>query len=189
MADRRSKSGGRPGMTKHDLWRLNDLGLNSNNNNNINSLAICPDFLDTPWGHNYGARGLEGVGIPGQAEKAMSDRDGVPDPSSNAEDAELSRRLRELDKRIGDRRIDLGGDVGEEKPRSPGAAMALRLGADFVAGVVVGAALGWGFDKLFGTSPWGLVAFLLLGFAAGILSVMRSAGLVRPRPGDPGGGR
>jgi ATP synthase protein I len=128
-------------------------------------------------------------GFPTQAEKAMSDRDGGPDPSSNAEDAELSRRLRELDKRIGDRRIDLGEDVREEQPRSPGVAMALRLGADFVAGVVVGAALGWGFDKLFDTSPWGLVVFLLLGFAAGLLSVMRSAGLVRPRPGDPGEGR
>ena len=119
----------------------------------------------------------------------MSDRGGEPDPSSNAEDAELSRRLRELDKRIGDRRIDLGEDVRDDEPRSPGVAMALRLGADFVAGVVVGAALGWGFDKLFDTSPWGLVVFLLLGFAAGLLSVMRSAGLVRPRPGDPGEGR
>jgi ATP synthase protein I len=128
-------------------------------------------------------------GFPTQAEKAMSDRDGRPDPSSNAEDAELSRRLRELDRRIGDRRIDLGEDVPEEEPRNPGMAMALRLGTDFVAGVVLGAALGWGFDKLFGTSPWGLVVFLLLGFAAGILSVMRSAGLVRPRPGDPGEGK
>jgi ATP synthase protein I len=128
-------------------------------------------------------------GFPTQAEKAMSDRDGGPDPSSDAEDAELSRRLRELDRRIGDRRIDLGENVREDEPRTPGMAMALRLGADFVAGVVIGAALGWGFDKLLGTSPWGLVVFLLLGFAAGILSVMRSAGLVRPRPGDPGEGR
>jgi ATP synthase protein I len=119
----------------------------------------------------------------------MSDRDGMPDPSSNAEDAELSRRLRELDKRIGDRRIDLAEDVREDEPRSPGVAMALRLGADFVAGVVIGAALGWGFDQLLGTSPWGLVVFLLLGFAAGVLSVMRTAGLLRAGPGDPGEGR
>ena len=61
--------------------------------------------------------------------------------------------------------------------------MALRLGADFVAGVVVGAAIGWGIDALAGTSPWGLAVFLILGFAAGVLSVMRSAGLVAKRPG------
>ena len=65
--------------------------------------------------------------------------------------------------------------------------MAMRLGADFVAGVVVGGALGWGFDRLFGTSPWGLIVFLLLGFIAGTLSVMRSAGLIARKPGidDP----
>ena len=63
--------------------------------------------------------------------------------------------------------------------------MAMRLGADFVAGIVVGAALGLGFDRLFGTSPWGLMVFLLLGFAAGILSVLRTAGLVRPGPAGP----
>jgi ATP synthase protein I len=118
----------------------------------------------------------------------MSDRDGMPDPSPDAEDAKLSERLRDLDRRIGERRIDFGDDEPEEKPRSPGVAMALRLGADFVAGVVVGGALGWGFDRLFDTSPWGLVVLLLLGFAAGLLSVLRSAGLVRPRSGGPDGG-
>ena len=49
--------------------------------------------------------------------------------------------------------------------------------------VVVGAALGWGFDALLGTSPWGLIVFLLMGFAAGILSLMRTAGLIAKRPG------
>jgi ATP synthase protein I len=61
----------------------------------------------------------------------------------------------------------------------------MRLGADFVAGIVLGAALGWGFDRLFGTSPWGLTVFLLFGFAAGILTVLRSAGLVKPGPAGP----
>lgn len=63
--------------------------------------------------------------------------------------------------------------------------MAIRLGADFVAGILVGAALGWGIDRLFGTSPWGLIVFLLLGFGAGILSVLRSAGLAAPGPAGP----
>jgi ATP synthase protein I len=61
----------------------------------------------------------------------------------------------------------------------------MRLGADFVAGVVVGAALGWGIDRFFGTAPWGLIIFLMLGFAAGVLTVMRSAGLVKPGPAGP----
>jgi ATP synthase protein I len=114
----------------------------------------------------------------------MSDRDGKPAPSSSAEDTELSGRLRNLGKRLDKGRGDLGEDPRQDTaPRSPGVAMAMRLASDFVAGVVVGAALGWGFDRLFDTSPWGLVVLVLLGFAAGLLSVMRSAGLVRPRIG------
>ena len=82
-----------------------------------------------------------------------------PTASSSAEDAELSEGCV----------ISTGGSTNgvrtrgretapEAAPR-PGVGMALRLGADFVAGVVVGAALGWGFDALFGTSPWGLIVF------------------------------
>jgi ATP synthase protein I len=43
---------------------------------------------------------------------------------------------------------------------------------------VVGAGIGWLIDRWLGVSPWGLIVFLLLGFAAGVLNVMRSAGLV-----------
>jgi ATP synthase protein I len=47
-----------------------------------------------------------------------------------------------------------------------------------VAGVVVGAAIGWGFDRLLSTSPFGFIVFLLLGFVAGVVNVVRSAGVV-----------
>jgi ATP synthase protein I len=50
-----------------------------------------------------------------------------------------------------------------------------------VAGVVVGGGIGWVFDKGLGTSPWGLIVFLLLGFAAGVYNVIRSAGLTAGR--------
>lgn len=117
----------------------------------------------------------------------MSDSEGRgksgPEASRDAEETELSRRLRDLDRRLGENRV--GGTDGQARGGAsdrPGMAMALRLGADFVAGVVLGVAIGWGFDRLFGTAPWGLVVFVLLGFAAGILSVLRSAGLVKPGP-------
>ena len=44
--------------------------------------------------------------------------------------------------------------------------------------MIVGAGLGWLVDRWFGITPWGLIIFLLLGFAAGVLNVMRSAGVV-----------
>ncbi len=115
----------------------------------------------------------------------MGDGNGKPDLPADRE-AELSRRLRDLDRRLGERRT--AGEThapGEPTPEKPGFALAIRLGADFVAGIVLGAALGWGFDRLFGTGPWGLTVFVLLGFAAGILTVLRSAGLMKPGPAGP----
>ena len=117
----------------------------------------------------------------------MSDRDGrkdgAPRRAKDGEERELSERLHNLDRRLDENRAARAEAVPKEPAADrPGMAMALRLGADFVAGVVIGAALGWGVDKLFGTSPWGLVVFLMLGFAAGVLSVLRSAGLVKPGP-------
>ena len=44
--------------------------------------------------------------------------------------------------------------------------------------MLVGAGLGWLIDRWLGISPWGLIVFLLLGFAAGVLNVMRTAGVV-----------
>ncbi len=115
----------------------------------------------------------------------MDDGDGKPDLSTDRKEG-LSSRLRDLDRRLDARRStgDKPSSV-EKESEKPGFALALRLGADFVAGVVLGAALGWGVDRLFGTGPWGLTVFLLLGFAAGILTVLRSAGLAKPGPAGP----
>lgn len=115
----------------------------------------------------------------------MDDGGGKPDLSTNQE-TELSRRLADLDRRLDARRAeDKASSPVEPQADKPGYGLAIRLGADFVAGVILGAALGWGVDRLFGTAPWGLIVFLLLGFAAGILTVMRSAGLVKPGPAGP----
>ncbi len=59
-----------------------------------------------------------------------------------------------------------------------GFALALRLSTDFVAGVLVGSGIGWFVDQWLDTTPWGLIVFLLLGFVAGVLNVLRSVGLM-----------
>jgi ATP synthase protein I len=53
----------------------------------------------------------------------------------------------------------------------------------------VGAALGWGFDQLFDTSPWGLIVLFLFGFAAGLRNVLKSTGLSRSSNGGSDGSR
>jgi ATP synthase protein I len=56
-----------------------------------------------------------------------------------------------------------------------GLGRAYRLAAEFVAAILVGLGLGWGIDWIFGTSPWGMIILLLLGFAAGVVNVVRAA--------------
>jgi ATP synthase protein I len=42
-----------------------------------------------------------------------------------------------------------------------------------VGAVLVGAAIGYGLDNMLGSKPWLLLLFFVLGFAAGVLNVMR----------------
>ncbi len=51
----------------------------------------------------------------------------------------------------------------------------LRIGAELLSAVIVGAALGYLIDEFFGSKPWGMVAFLFFGGVAGVLNVYRLA--------------
>lgn len=55
------------------------------------------------------------------------------------------------------------------------AQLAWRMVIELVAGLGIGFGIGYGLDALFGTSPWLMIVFIFLGFAAGIQTVMRSA--------------
>jgi ATP synthase protein I len=102
------------------------------------------------------------------------------DRDSPADEAALSARLQRLGERLGQHHLDHpSGTESGQRPISDPSAMArgFRLSTELVAGVLVGAALGWLLDRWLGISPWGLIVFLLLGFAAGVLNVMRTAGV------------
>ena len=65
------------------------------------------------------------------------------------------------------------------KPRTPDhhsqAQLAWRMVIELVAGLGIGFGMGYGLDALFGTSPWFMIVFIFLGFAAGVKTMMRSA--------------
>jgi ATP synthase protein I len=93
--------------------------------------------------------------------------------------SDLEERRRVLDAALAARKPKGSGEGGGAEKGGVGEfGKALRLSSEFIAGIVVGAALGWFIDRMAGTSPWGLIVFLLLGFGAGILNVLRSAGLI-----------
>ena len=99
-----------------------------------------------------------------------------PGPS----DSELSGRLRGLGSALqrvqAERKAEEADPKADPTSTASGMALAFRLGAEFVAGVLVGAGLGWGIDYLFGIAPWGMILFLLLGFGASVVNMMRAAG-------------
>ena len=52
---------------------------------------------------------------------------------------------------------------------------AWRMVTELVAGLVIGFGIGYGLDVLFGTTPIFMVLFILLGLAAGVNVMLRSA--------------
>ena len=48
-----------------------------------------------------------------------------------------------------------------------------RVATELLAGLIIGASIGWSIDKWFNTNPWFLILFFLLGGAAGILNLWR----------------
>lgn len=121
---------------------------------------------------------MAGTDGPGEAGNAGPGK--VPSPSVS--DSELDRRRLQLDRALARREQE--GRQRPERAKSgiaSGYAAALRLSSEFIAGILFGAAIGWVIDRFAGTSPLGLIVFLLLGFGAGILNILRSAGMVVER--------
>ena len=99
----------------------------------------------------------------------------MPDqPGDHAQRASDAERLRALERRLD----DLGRD---QRPQTPGADkfhqanQAWRMVVELVAGLAIGFGVGYGLDRLFGTTPIMLVIFIFLGFAAGVRTMLRTA--------------
>jgi ATP synthase protein I len=105
----------------------------------------------------------------------------------------LEDRLKRLDAELAEKRRTDGAEEAAETRAAEsrtGYAVAMKLSSEFVAAVIVGALLGYLLDHFAGTGPWGMIALLLLGFGAGVLNVMRAAGMVAsPHPVDRLAGR
>lgn len=109
--------------------------------------------------------------------RGQGDREQTPD-----DEAALSARLQRLGERLATASRPSENGSGPRRAADASAfARGFRMSTELVAGVLVGALIGWLLDRWLGISPWGLIVFLLLGFAAGVLNVMRAAGVVRER--------
>ncbi|MEM7211264.1 MAG: AtpZ/AtpI family protein [Pseudomonadota bacterium] len=84
------------------------------------------------------------------------------------------KRLDDLEQRIAAARKSGEPAPREDKDKYAAMSMAWRITIELAVSIAVGAAMGWGLDSLLGTLPAFLVVFTLLGFAAGVRTMMRS---------------
>jgi ATP synthase protein I len=96
----------------------------------------------------------------------MSQEAGGPDPSFE-ERLKAARGKQGLDTAPRQQPGDQGGLEGS--PMGIG----LRVGVELVAALVVAVAIGYGLDRLFGTTPILTAVFVPLGGAAGVLNLWR----------------
>lgn len=72
--------------------------------------------------------------------------------------------------------------VHQDRPPASAWSLGMRYGSEFFGGVLVGGVLGLALDFFAGTSPWGLIAGTMFGFAAGTLNVVRAAREISSEP-------
>jgi len=82
---------------------------------------------------------------------------------------EISTRLEIAKKNIRDFQKD------SKRSNASSLGKALKISTELVAAVVVGSTIGFLLDSWFGTKPLLIICFFIMGVAAGILSVFKSA--------------
>lgn len=111
----------------------------------------------------------------------MSDSDHGAPPAKghlSPEDiAEFRRRASELGTRIDHVQAEKQAEIEEQQDRanrSRGMAYGLRMSSELVAAILVGGFMGYVLDAWLGSKPWLFLVFLMLGFSAGILNILRA---------------
>ena len=112
----------------------------------------------------------------------MCSSDLMTNTDRDREERELKARLERLSSRLGEARQAAADEKAAEESAMSTAqqtgkawSMGVRMVSEFIGGILVGVALGWGLDHFLGTRPILLIIFTLLGTAAGFLNVIRAA--------------
>lgn len=104
------------------------------------------------------------------------------------DDGDGGDRLKQLEARIARVRQTHAPDTPHQEEHYSKAQQGWRMVSELVAGLVIGFGIGYGLDVLLGTTPIFLVLFTLLGFAAGVRVMMRTAAEFTARPRGVGDG-
>jgi ATP synthase protein I len=97
---------------------------------------------------------------------------GDPFPVS---DEPQRKRLEALEARLSQARARVEPDKPHMEEHYSQAHLAWRMVIELVVGLGIGFGIGYGLDSLLDTRPWLMVVFTLLGFVAGVKTMIRSA--------------
>jgi ATP synthase protein I len=100
------------------------------------------------------------------------------------EEDTFSERLNRLEDRITAARAGRVEPVRKGGREFTQGSLAWRMVIELVVGMLLGLAIGYGLDALFGTRPIFLVVFAMLGFAAGVRTMLRTASEVQSGRGE-----
>lgn len=96
----------------------------------------------------------------------------------------FSERLQRLEDRLKAAQATRTPPPSQAGRKFTQSSLAWRMVTELVSGMLLGLAIGWGLDSLLGTRPAFLVLFVLLGFAAGVRVMMRTAAEVQNRKAE-----
>ena len=110
----------------------------------------------------------------------MADRDNGSGIIPEADRAAIQKKVDDLDKKLGSAREQ--DQAAERAARAGGSltgggrgmAQGLRMASELVAAVIVGGLVGYFLDRWLGSTPWFFLVFFFVGFAAGIINVLRA---------------
>ena len=109
------------------------------------------------------------------------------DPKAGKSEADpkfgdISARLQDLDSRLkAEKKQTAQAETSSTKYQgATDYSKGYRLVSEFVAGILVGAAIGYGLDYVFHTLPLFLIIFLLAGFGAGMVNMSRAGNRSAP---------
>lgn len=94
-------------------------------------------------------------------------------------DPDPKRQMDALEAKIAAAKAARVSDRKHQEEHYSQAQVAWRMVSEMVAGLGIGFGIGFGLDALFGTRPFLMVLFTLLGIAAGIRVMMRTAGEIQ----------
>ncbi|ABD53683.1 AtpZ/AtpI family protein [Jannaschia sp. CCS1] len=84
-------------------------------------------------------------------------------------------RMQALEARIAAAKSRANPERSQAGEQHSQAQLAWRMVIELVAGLGIGFGIGYGLDWAFGTTPWLMVVFVLLGFIAGVKTMIGSA--------------